>query len=299
MKTSVSNLRAIGIALTGFTVWVLADTSIKFITEASIPPYEIVGVMGLFGVLVMLMKATPRQQIKALWPKRPMPQLVRALLCLTTNICNTIALKHVSLTLFYILIFMAPMVISVLAVFFLRERLTKAKLAAIIIGFIGVLIAANPSSDSAAGDWIGYVAMVFAVLTFSANAVWLRVMTQTETPDSLTFFNFLVEMIAGFVGMLFYAAPLTLEFLVILFMASALSVLGRICNLTALKHTTAATVSQFHYTQIITGAILGYIIWHEIPTLHMLTGVAIIIGSGLYIAAHARRAENLAAVTPR
>jgi drug/metabolite transporter (DMT)-like permease len=58
----------------------------------------------------------------------------------------------------------------------------------------------------------------------------------------------------------------------------------------AYKHAPAATISPFHYSQIITGALLGYLIWHDVPTLHLMLGGTVIIGSGLYIAAHARKA---------
>jgi drug/metabolite transporter (DMT)-like permease len=45
-------------------------------------------------------------------------------------------------------------------------------------------------------------------------------------------------------------------------------------------------VSQFHYTQIVAGSLLGFLIWRDVPSLHTVLGAAIIIGAGLYIAAH-------------
>jgi len=56
-------------------------------------------------------------------------------------------------------------------------------------------------------------------------------------------------------------------------------------------------VAQFHYTQIIAGAILGYVVWHEIPAPHTILDAVIIIATGLYIAAHAHEAENRAAAS--
>jgi drug/metabolite transporter (DMT)-like permease len=62
----------------------------------------------------------------------------------------------------------------------------------------------------------------------------------------------------------------------------------------AYKLAPAATVAPFHYSQIITGGLIGYFIWHDVPSLHLLIGAIIIIASGLYIATHARRAGQLA-----
>jgi drug/metabolite transporter (DMT)-like permease len=64
---------------------------------------------------------------------------------------------------------------------------------------------------------------------------------------------------------------------------------GSICFFLALKHTSASNVSQYHYTQLITGALVSYVVWRELPTMWMLLGGAIIVASGLYIAVLASR----------
>jgi drug/metabolite transporter (DMT)-like permease len=50
------------------------------------------------------------------------------------------------------------------------------------------------------------------------------------------------------------------------------------------KHTSAANVSQYHYTQLITGTLLSYLIWHDKPGIFVLMGGGLIFASGLYIA---------------
>jgi drug/metabolite transporter (DMT)-like permease len=294
-----NHLRAIGIAITGYTLWVLSDTGIKLAGEAALPPYEIIGMFGFFGGLVMLLKVWPRHGIKGgiktLWPKQPRPQFVRAILALTTILLNVVALKHLPLTLFYVTVFAAPMMIAVAASVLLREKLGLPKILAILAGFVGVVIAIDPLRDFAKGDIIGYAAAFAGTVCFAASSVWLRRMTQSETVDSVSFITVLVEMVAGFSLMLWHAEPLTARLIVILLIAGVISTIGNIAVYTALKHAPAATVSQFHYTQIIAGAILGYAIWSDVPGIYTIVGAAIIIASGLYIAARARKAENLAA----
>jgi drug/metabolite transporter (DMT)-like permease len=77
--------------------------------------------------------------------------------------------------------------------------------------------------------------------------------------------------------------------LLILVAMAVFTLIGQLCNFTAMRLTTAATVSQFHYTQIVAGALLGFLIWHEVPALHTVLGAGIIIASGLYIAAQGHR----------
>jgi drug/metabolite transporter (DMT)-like permease len=295
MKPS-SHLRAVGFALAGFTSWVFGDTLMKLAGEADLPPYEVVAFLSLFGAVMMTVKGVAQGNIMALWPRRPRRQVARILLGLGCSMANAVALKHLPLTLFYTAAFTAPMVIALLAVVFLRERVTAAQIIAITAGFAGVVAAIAPLDNLTQGDWAGYAAMPISVLCFSASAVWLRVITQSETSDSIAFFSGLVGTVlcGGFTA--WHAAPVSLSTLLILFAMAVFTLIGQLCNFTALRLTTAATVSQFHYTQIVAGSLLGFLIWHEVPALHTVLGAGIIIAAGLYIAARAHKSEDIAAV---
>jgi hypothetical protein len=66
---------------------------------------------------------------------------------------------------------------------------------------------------------------------------------------------------------------------------------GTLSFYVAVKHTSASNVSQYHYTQLLTGALISYLVWHDKPGLPMLAGGSLIIGSGLLIALAARNAQ--------
>jgi drug/metabolite transporter (DMT)-like permease len=216
-------------------------------------------------------------------------QVARACLDMTNNVCVVIALRHLTLTLFYILIFMAPMITSLLSAIFLREGVPWKRAVAIVAGFAGVIVAVHPWSSAREGDWIGFAACMVCVACFSTNMVWSRVLTQTESPESLAFFSGIVTAVAGFVLMAFvHAAPLTIPLFAGLFAMGVFCALGTLCFYIAVKHTSAANVSQYHYTQLITGTLVTYLIWHEKPCFYVLLGGALIFASGLYIAVSAR-----------
>jgi len=299
VRSSVSHLHAIGLALVGFAFWVLTDTGVKLSGEAKIPVYEIVGILGLIQTLCLGLPAWQRGEIKKLWPRRPRPQLGRSFLGLTTMIFNAIALKHLPLTVFYVIVFMAPMMTAILAALILREHLNWQKTLAILCGFAGVIYAINPGASMRSGDWIGYASAAIGTTAFAANMVWLRVMTRTESVQSLAFFSGFIYVAACLIPTVLHFAAPTKLFIGILILTGVFNMFGNLCHYKALKHTTAANVSQFHYTQIVMGALIGYAIWRDVPHLHLILGAVMIVGSGLYIAAHARRMENRAAVSPR
>lgn len=286
---TVSDLEAIGFALAGFTFWVLADSSIKLVGQSGLPAYEMVAFLGLFMALFLTIYAMGRREVQVLRPHRLDRQVARACLDMANNVCVVIALRHLTLTLFYILIFMAPMVIALLSAVFLREGLSWKKAAAIGAGFVGVVIAVHPWSVGREADWIGFGACMACVVCFSVNMVWSRVLTRTERPESLAFFSGLVTAAAGFALMtLVHAEPLTLRLTAGLFAMGLFCALGTLCFYIAVKHTSAANVSQYHYTQLVTGALVSYLVWHDKPGVYVLLGGALILGAGLYIAVAAR-----------
>jgi drug/metabolite transporter (DMT)-like permease len=298
MKRS-SHLSAVGFALVGFTSWVFGDTLMKLAGEADLPPYEVVAFLSLFGALMMTVKGAAQGNLLALWPRRPRRQLLRIVLSLGCSMANAVALKHLPLTLFYTAVFTAPMIIALLSVLFLREHLTPAKIIAIMVGFAGVVVAIDPIGSLTQGDWTGYAAAFVSVLCFSVSIVWLRLITQSETSDSIAFFTGLVgtALCGGLTA--WHGAPVNPSMLLLLLVMAFFVLVGNLCSFAALRLATAATVSQFHYTQIVAGSVLGFLIWHDVPALNTVLGAAIIIASGLYIAARGGQMRGTAAFVQR
>jgi len=288
-----THLQAIALAITGFTLWVLADTAIKLINQSHLPWYEVLAFLGLFMALFLLARGFLRRDLRALLPHKLRPQLLRSALDLGNNISVIVALRHLTLTTFYVLIFLAPIVVALLSPLFLHERLTWKKFLAILAGFTGVVIAVHPWSSAHDGDWIGYAACMACVACFSVNIVWSRVLTQTENPESLTLFSATIMALVGFsimAGssmMLHHAVLLTSRNAALLIAMGMLCSIGSLCFFVALKHTTAANVSQFHYTQLVTGALMSWLVWRQGPGLFTILGAILIIVSGVYIAVHA------------
>jgi drug/metabolite transporter (DMT)-like permease len=292
MKTRVSDLTAIFFAIVGFTCWVLGDSCIKWIGQYGLPPQEIVAFMGFFMALTLTLQAAVRRNLGALRPRSVVRQVLRALLDMTNNVCVVIALRHLSLTMFYILVFTSPLVISMLSAVFLGERITAKKALALLVGFGGVLIAVAPWSHAQRIDLIGLASCLVCVACFSVNMVWSRVLTRTEPPESLAFCSGVVTAIAGLALTSLHPRPLTPTLWLALGTMGIFCAAGTLSFYFAVKHTSASNVSQYHYTQLLTGALISYLVWHDKPGLPMLAGGALIIGSGLLIALAARSAQS-------
>jgi drug/metabolite transporter (DMT)-like permease len=291
MKPRVTDLTAIFFAIFGFTCWVLGDTCIKWIGQFGLPPEEVVAFMGLFMALTLLLQAAIRRSLGNLRPRSIVRQGLRALLDMTNNVCVVIALRHLSLTMFYILIFTSPLVISILSAIFIGERITSRKALGLLLGFCGVVLAVAPWRHTQQVDRIGLIACLICVTCFSVNMVWSRVLTRTEHPESLAFCSSLVTTIAGLALTSFHPRPLTPTLWLALGLMGICCAAGTLSFYVAVKHTSASNVSQFHYTQLLTGGLLSWLIWHDKPGLPMLLGGSLIIASGLMIALAARNPQ--------
>ena len=292
----MTQFEAVGLALAGYTLWVLVDACVKLAGASALPGYEISGLMGLSMASLLVVRAVWRRDLAAVWPKDPRRQVGRAMLDLVNILGVVVAIRHLPLAMFYILIFCSPMVTTLLAAAFLGERLEWQKGLAIVAGFAGVAIAVNPlgatrAGNGTAGYWTGYLACAVCVMAFSTNTVWSRKMTRTETAESLTFFSGAVTAVAGLGAMLWHAAPVSAPLAGVMLGTGLFGLVGSLCFFAALKHAPAATVSQYHYSQLLTGAVIAYVFWHERLTPAMVVGAALIVVSGVYTAARSYGAE--------
>jgi drug/metabolite transporter (DMT)-like permease len=149
---------------------------------------------------------------------------------------------------FYILVFLSPLVISLLSRFTLGEPIGLRKAIALLLGFAGVVIAVAPwnhgqGSHDQRVDLIGVAACMVCVSCFSVNMVWSRVLTRTEHPESLAFCSGIVTALAGFALCGLHAHALTPTLSVAVVAMGIFCAAGTLCFYVAVKHTSAGNVS--------------------------------------------------------
>ena len=298
MRQTVSHLQAAGLALLGYTLWVLCDVSLKFAGASSLPQLQVVALVGLAVAAMVAAVAILRGDTRSLRPRRPSMQALRSMLDLGNNLCVLIALQHVSLSMFYIVIFLAPLVAALLARTWLHETLSPRQVLALAVGFLGIVIAVNPFSATHGGDRVGYLACLVCVACFSGNMVWSRRMVQSETTASMTFFSGLVIALVAGVGSLGRVRHVSPHMAGIVLAVAFFGVLGNLCFFFALRHARTAYVSQFHYSQLPVGALVGFALWRERPTLAMIVGAVLIVAAGMYTAATGAAPKKHLATTP-
>lgn len=174
--------------------------------------------------------------------------------------------------------FVGPIVAYALSVTFLKETPTAARLALLVLGFIGVLIVVRPGFDTTPGLGFALLAGVFYGAYLTATR-WLAPETR---PRFLLISQLLIgSLLLAPLGFSVAIPPLTTN-LVLLVVASALaSAAGNFLLVTISRTTPASVISPLIYTQLIAAIAAGYIFFGDLPDLLALAGLSLILVSGL------------------
>lgn len=287
--------RAASLALVAFAAWVVSDALLKLARTQGVALGEILLICGTGGMVVILLVSSLRGKIDHLRPHRPKGLLVLGMCQLMAFACWMMALPHLPLANMYVVSFLTPMAVACMAAVILKESLGWKRAAAIATGFAGVVITVNPANlFQSGGTWLPYL-FLFGHMTLSATQMFLlRVVADKEKSECTAFYPRGIVALGGLVicGLTGTAAMKPWVFL-ILCASGALGGIGWALIAEAYKNAPAAAVAPFQYSQIICGALLGYLFWSDVPSVYLLCGSAIIIASGLVLVRQERRASRM------
>lgn len=173
----------------------------------------------------------------------------------------------------------APIYVAAISPLVLKEPVGWRRWCAIIVGFIGVVIALEPSSQALTPQAIisifGSVAFAFMLLLGRS----LR-----GTPDTtLVFWQIIGAGLAGLVAVGFEWTPVTMRDLLLLGLLGIVAMLAHVLVNRALKLADAATVAPLQYTLLFWAIVFGWMVFGDVPRMSMLIGSGFIIASGLFI----------------
>lgn len=275
-------LKAIGLMCVAVTLFAGLDTSAKYLaTRAELPVVELVWVrfLGQFLIMLTLLSALP---LKALLGTRKLTlELVRSFLMVSTTAFNFLALQYLRLDQTITVVFLAPLVVALLAGPLLGEWVGWRRLIAILVGFLGILIVVRPGVASlppAFGFAFG------AMLAYALFILLTRHLAAYDGPIAMLFFSILLGTfaLAPFAIWQWVWPTTTLQWL-LLPLLGILGGTGHYLFIHAYRLAPASTIAPFLYLQLLSMVGFGYIVFNDLPDVWTLAGSAVIIGSGIYL----------------
>ncbi|MCB9982518.1 MAG: DMT family transporter [Rhodospirillales bacterium] len=272
--------KGILLALMGFSAYTVGDACVKWLS-AYYPVIEIVAITYCFS-LVLCVVASPwlGGLRRTLQTKRFKIHIARGFTNMGVAVFAILALSHMPITSAYTIFFMAPFIVTLLALPLYKEHVPWQNWLVIALGFTGVLIA-FPPGPALFDPWV--LAAFGTALCVAALNLLARPLGPEETILSLPFYPSLINVLClGPLALYVFVMP-SAQHLLIFALAGVMLTLGLIGVASGFRLVRHAVAAPIHYIQIVWGCLIGYFIFGDVPSLQVLIGAGVIIASGVYL----------------
>jgi drug/metabolite transporter (DMT)-like permease len=288
-------LRGIGLKILSVMVFTLMAICIKA-SAPSIPPGEAVFFRSFFAIPVILVWLVVLKDLRhGLDTLYPMGHVWRGLVGTSAMGLGFTALGLLPLPEATALGYAAPLLTVIFAAMFLGEQVRAFRLTAVAIGLAGVVIVLLPRltitnvGEASALEAIGAMAALLGAVFAALAQVFVRKLIKTEGTATIVFYFSATASVLALVTVPFgWVMPNSRE-AALLVGAGLLGGVGQVLLTESYRHAETAVIAPFEYVSMLLALILGYLIFHEIPTLAMIAGAALIVSAGLFIIWRERR----------
>jgi drug/metabolite transporter (DMT)-like permease len=264
--------------LFGLVAAVASTASALLIKWTGEVPNETIVFARFFVAFLVVLPGILKGRVKIEW-KKIRSHFIRGLAGLGSIYCLFYSIEKLPLVIAITISNTTPLIVPVVIFFWMRYVLPKARLWSVLIGFVGVLIILRPQGDLAEMPLL--VGVLGSVLA-SIALVGVRLLSRTESAETILTYYFLIGVSVSFLPMLYTWAPIEkgIDWLNLLGI-SLFSLAFQFCFTKALTHAPASKVSSLSYLSVIFSGILGWWVWKEVPDFWVLLGAALIVGGGL------------------
>jgi drug/metabolite transporter (DMT)-like permease len=278
--TSASHLRGILCMLLAVAAFCVMDASMKTLAP-HYPPMQVAALRGLTSlplVLVwVLVDGGPTQLLRVRWPLH----LLRGVLSVIMLVAFVYALKQLPLAEAYSLFFVAPLLITALAVPILGETVGWRRWLAIVVGLCGTIVVLRPTGQGMLS--LGGLAVIVSATGYALSAIAVRVLGRTDSTQSMVFW--MLAMLSTFALVLAWRewVPLDAAHWKPIAMLGVSGAIGQFGITEAFRRAPASVVAPLEYTALIWGLALDWLVWNTLPDGRMLVGAVVIVACGLYL----------------
>jgi len=272
-----ANLAGIGLMLLGMFLFCCNDALGKWLL-GTYSLWQMLAIRSLAAMLILspFLLSGGRAVLAA---PRPGLQIIRVLLSVADSLMFFFAVTHLPLADTVTLYLAAPIYVTTFSAIFLKEQVGWRRWSAVLVGFIGVIIALRPSTTmltlpALIGLAGGVVFAMFNVVT--------RVLRGTSDVLMVSGQFAAMLLVSGVVAPFTWIVPSVLDF-GLLMLLGLVAMTAFLCVNRSLKLAPASVVVPYQYTMIVWAGMLGWLVFGDVPDAFTLTGAAIIIGAGLYI----------------
>ena len=246
----------------------------------SYPVGEVLFMRSLSSLLTGAAMILPVAGFSVFATKRPRDHILRGMSQSISQLSLLVAFSLMPLAGAVAINFSSPLFAALVSILWLRERSTPARWAALLIGFVGVLIVTNPGANSLT---LGALFALINAVMYGSVTVAVRGMARTESANTLVLWQ--LSVLAFFHSFLLFFGwqqPTPLD-AALLFGTGFTNAIGQWFWTRSLHLAPAAAVTPFYYLMLVWALVIGYLVWGDVPTASLLIGSAIVVATGLFL----------------
>ena len=262
--------------------YAVVDTLSKY--QAREYPVEMIVWARYVVPLVLLIVLLPGG--RGLWRTAyPGMQLVRGILLTAGTLFIVFAYRVMPMAEAQAISFIHPVLLTLLAVLFLGEKVSRLGWAAVLIGFCGVLIIVRPG-----GGLFTPAALLplGLALCFSSYQIFTRIISRRESSMTSLFCVLFVGSVVMSIALPFVWINPSGKGLLFFALIGVTSGIGHFSTIKALEYAPASLLAPFAYIQLLWVGILGVLVFGDFPDAVTIVGMGIVVAAGLLVAVSRR-----------
>lgn len=289
-----STSRGVVLKIVSTLVFAVMVTLIKLVS-AEVPPGEVLFARAFFGTVPVLVWLAARGELPSgLRTRQPFGHVKRAVVGTISMFCWFASIVYLPLPDTTAINYSSPLFGVVFAALFLGEKVRVYRWSAVAVGFFGVLVVLSEhiTSTGVARDGGQAVGAAFSLASavFAALAmVTVRSLTATETTGAIVlYFSSAAAAFALFTIPFGWVVPTPWQ-AGILIAAGLCGGVGQVLMTEAYRNAEASAIAPFDYANMIWIVAISYVLFADVPSLTVVIGSLIVIGSGIFVMWRERR----------
>lgn len=277
-----------GILLTSFAYFLFSvqDASVKWLVVA-LPVWQILFVRSVtifslcfvFGGRPLMRAARHSPVLK--------PLFLRNLLLLAAWLSYYTAARDLGLAELTTLYYASPVVMTILSVPILGEKVPGYRWLAVLVGFVGVVVACGIATKGLALSLPVYLALQAAVFWAVATVLLRKTALHERTPVQMTISSGFFLLYTA-LAMPFVWQPVSLVDLALMSGTGVLAGIGQFALFEGMRRAPVSVLAPFEYTSLVWAFVLGYLIWSDLPGSNVIVGAFLIFSAGMIVIAGER-----------
>lgn len=261
-----------------FALFSLSDASAKFI-KGALPPFETAFFGAFFGLVILPFLQEKGDKWTAIFETSNRSLWLLRFGAYPIGVMGSVtAFTHLPMAEAFVLMFLQPTYVTIISVLFLGERVGFHRWFAVAVGLLGVVVALHPGIRTLS---IGHFGAILAGLGGAVSVVTFRVADRREKRVSLFGAGILGGISVCFVAMIPAFRPPSPEEMLLLASYGLLAAFANLVLMHSTEFAPAAWVAPTQYSQMLWAVVLGYFLFGNYIDLATVSGVGLIIGSGV------------------